>query len=235
MLIRKSAAALVLAVMVLPSSALGQGRGRGNDRRTHGIPPGHMPRPGECRVWIDGRPPGQQPPPTDCRSAERTASRTRDARVIYGDAAYRTDDGYRGDDDRRRDDRDDPWGDDDRRDGRDRGRAIPRGSQYPTYPNDNPQGRLPGDRYPDSGARYPDLRNQNHPGWGTGYRDGSVKGREDAGRNRSFDPKRHQWYRSASRGYESRYGLRGAYANIDRDGFEAGYAEEFRRRGDYRR
>lgn len=32
-----------------------------------GIPPGHLPGPGECRVWFPGRPPGQQPPPHDCR------------------------------------------------------------------------------------------------------------------------------------------------------------------------
>lgn len=27
---------------------------------TLGIPPGHLPEPGECRVWEPGRPPGQQ-------------------------------------------------------------------------------------------------------------------------------------------------------------------------------
>ena len=30
------------------------------------IPPGHMPPPGECRIWLPGVPPGQQPPPGDC-------------------------------------------------------------------------------------------------------------------------------------------------------------------------
>src|SRR5258705_5847851 len=30
---------------------------------TLGIPPGHLPKPGECRVWIPGMPPGQQPQP----------------------------------------------------------------------------------------------------------------------------------------------------------------------------
>jgi hypothetical protein len=58
-----------------------------------------------------------------------------------------------------------------------------------------------------------------------------VKGREDVGKNRSYDLRRHQWYRSASRGYQARYGLRGGYATIYRDGFEAAYAEEFRRSG----
>jgi hypothetical protein len=30
------------------------------------IPPGHFPRPGECRVWIPGRPPGHQPQAAAC-------------------------------------------------------------------------------------------------------------------------------------------------------------------------
>lgn len=30
---------------------------------TLGVPPGHLPNPGECRVWIPGTPPGQQPKP----------------------------------------------------------------------------------------------------------------------------------------------------------------------------
>lgn len=28
-----------------------------------GVPPGHLPDPGECRVWIPGTPPGHQPKP----------------------------------------------------------------------------------------------------------------------------------------------------------------------------
>lgn len=39
---------------------------------THGkslhVPPGHLPGPGECRVWFPGRPPGQQPPKGRCGS-----------------------------------------------------------------------------------------------------------------------------------------------------------------------
>ena len=30
------------------------------------IPLGHMPPPGECRIWYPGEPPGQQPPPGNC-------------------------------------------------------------------------------------------------------------------------------------------------------------------------
>ena len=34
------------------------------------IPPGHMPPPGECRIWYPDLPPGQQPPPGDCYELE---------------------------------------------------------------------------------------------------------------------------------------------------------------------
>jgi hypothetical protein len=32
------------------------------------IPAGHMPPPGECRVWYPDREPGQQPPPGKCEN-----------------------------------------------------------------------------------------------------------------------------------------------------------------------
>lgn len=35
------------------------------------IPPGHMPPPGECRIWYPGDPPGQQPPPGRCDELDR--------------------------------------------------------------------------------------------------------------------------------------------------------------------
>lgn len=86
-------------------------RDRDDDRRRgpRDVPPGHLPPPGECRVWYYGVPPGHQPPPTDCATARREAAR-RGGRVIYGDD--RRDD--RWEDDRRRDD--DRWDDDRRRD-----------------------------------------------------------------------------------------------------------------------
>lgn len=34
-----------------------------------GIPPGHLPPPGMCRVWFPGRPPGHQPRATSCNRA----------------------------------------------------------------------------------------------------------------------------------------------------------------------
>lgn len=146
-------------------------------------------------------PSGRQPRPTDCNEAERVASRTDDARVIYGS---------------------------------DRNRRAPRGQGagggiYDRYPDDA--------RYP-NGTRYPDdsrtdrrrpsddgrrtggvaipRTGRTQPGVGSvaaqsGYRDGLEKGREDADDRDAYDPSRHSWYRSADRGYESRYGTRDDY------------------------
>jgi hypothetical protein len=220
-------AAVPVLLLSVGYSASAQGNGRGR-WSTQGIPPGHLPPPGECRVWYEGRPPGHQPPPTDCRTAERTVRGQRNARVVYGDDRLRDgNDRYRDDRDRGdvyRDgrDRDRDARDRDRRD--ERGRAVPRGT-YPSYPGD-----VYPERYPRGGARDGRVDGSAHPGWNSGYRDGLVKGREDTGKNRSYQPDRHQWYRSASRGYDRRYGLRGAYANVYRDGFTAGYDEAFRRR-----
>jgi hypothetical protein len=38
---------------------------------TLGIPPGHLPPPGQCRIWVPGRPPGQQRRPGPCARLER--------------------------------------------------------------------------------------------------------------------------------------------------------------------
>ena len=35
-----------------------------------GIPPGHLPPPGRCRIWIPGKPPGHQPAPGVCSVLE---------------------------------------------------------------------------------------------------------------------------------------------------------------------
>ena len=37
-----------------------------NTAKALGIPPGHLPPPGECRVWIPGTPPGRQAGPRSC-------------------------------------------------------------------------------------------------------------------------------------------------------------------------
>ena len=84
---RKAAFALIL-LAAAAGTADAQGR-RGNGG-SQGIPPGQMPRAGECRVWHDNLPPGRQPAPTNCDQAERIASRSRNARVIYGDDRFAT-------------------------------------------------------------------------------------------------------------------------------------------------
>ena len=195
---RIAATLVLLGLVAAPAAA-----------QRRGIPPGHMPPPGECRVWYDGRPPGQQPPPTSCRDAERRASRDRDARVIYGDDRGRNDGSWDRDGDRGRG----------KKGGRDndRGRAIPR--------------RAPdGDRYPSSG-RYPDRRGgdgyQNVP-FDNGFNDGYDKGREDARDNDGHDPVRHGRYRAGDRGYDRRYGSKDDYKSVYRDGFRAGYDEGYR-------
>ena len=40
---------------------------------TLGIPPGHRPSPGLCRVWVPGTPPGHQAKARSCSNIERTA------------------------------------------------------------------------------------------------------------------------------------------------------------------
>ena len=187
----KIAAAVALAsLFAVPLGA--QGR-----RSTQGIPPGQMPPAGQCRVWYDGVPPGRQPPATSCREAERIAARDRNARVIYGAST-----------DRRNDGRWDP---------NDRGRAIPRPSDYP--------GRYPSNRYPSTRGgsyRYASIAFDN------GYNDGLDKGREDARDRDSYDPNRHRWYRNADRGYEGRYGRKDDYREVYRDGFLSGYNQAYR-------
>ena len=199
----RTAAATVIVFALIAATAEAQGRGR-NRANSQGIPPGHMPAAGECRVWYDGVPPGRQPRPTSCREAERIASRDRNARVIYGDDRYY--DGRSGN-------------------GRyDNGRYEDRGSNGVTdRVRDILRGR--------DSNRYPDARSgSNRAAFDNGYRDGLEKGREDAGDNDSFDPVRHSRYRSADRGYNSRYGSKDQYKLVYRDGFEAGYEQGYGRR-----
>lgn len=61
------------------------------DRSALRVPPGHLPRVGQCRVWFPGRPPGQQPRAGSCSGIERVAPAgtwilyrpTNDRRVVH--------------------------------------------------------------------------------------------------------------------------------------------------------
>lgn len=211
-------ASVLIALTAIPAAA--QGRGKSGK-----VPPGHMPPAGMCRVWYEGVPPGRQPRGAmSCAEAERVAARNGGARVIYGDGRTTRGQGAGGgvlDRDRDRDDRDgrdDRVGRDRRRPTGDnrqpRGRAIPRTERYPA----GDAGRYPARR---GDARLESAAAEN------GYRDGLVKGREDANDGDSFDPNRHAWYRSADRGYESRYGSRESYRTEYRRGFRQAYDQAY--------
>ena len=78
------------AALTLSAAPLSAQWGIFGGRSSNGVPAGHMPSRGMCRVWIDGVPPGRQPRQTDCRTAERQRPYyeeryRRNARVIYGD------------------------------------------------------------------------------------------------------------------------------------------------------
>jgi hypothetical protein len=51
----KTRIAMVIGGALLAAAPAAGAQGRGS------VPPGQMPSPGMCRVWIDGVPPGRQP------------------------------------------------------------------------------------------------------------------------------------------------------------------------------
>ncbi|HEX5582035.1 MAG TPA: hypothetical protein VFX39_10680 [Gemmatimonadaceae bacterium] len=183
-----------LAATTAPLDA--QGRGKG----PQGVPPGHMPPAGMCRVWYDGVPPGRQPAPTSCARAERTAGRN--ARVIYGPRTDRRTD--------RRDERRDERRDDGRYDGR--------------Y-----DGRRDGDerRRVDDPRRGSDCVDRNRDGWcdyvGDGRYDGRYDGRPDGSRSAlpvmpSVSDLRADRLSRDQRAWLGSSGLRPQYLDQNRDG-----------------
>jgi hypothetical protein len=56
----------VACVALLVLSACASPYGHNPGYRAPAIPEGHMPPPGECRIWYPGLEPGQQPPPGPC-------------------------------------------------------------------------------------------------------------------------------------------------------------------------
>jgi hypothetical protein len=212
----------ILALFMLPLVTTADAQGRNNrnrlDRRevarAQGVPQGQLPSANMCRVWYDGQAVGRQPRPTSCRDAEYTASRTRNARVIYGEDVYNDRYGSYGYDTRTY-----PYPSNDRGVNRIPGRDRVPGGVYDQ--------RYPTTRYPNAG-RYGDSAFEN------GYRDGREQGLEDGEDNDRFDATRHGRYRSADRGYIDSYGDKTRYKNSYRDGFQAGYSEGYRE-GNYRR
>ena len=63
------------------------GAGTDAPRRLEGVPKGHYPPPGSCRIWYPNRSPGQQPPPADCGSLSGVALEP-GAFILHGDRAY---------------------------------------------------------------------------------------------------------------------------------------------------
>ncbi len=78
------------AALTLSAAPLSAQWGIFGGRSSNGVPAGHVPSRGMCRVCIDGVAPGRQPRQTDCRTAERQRPYyeqryRRNARVIYGE------------------------------------------------------------------------------------------------------------------------------------------------------
>ena len=89
----------------------------------------------------------------------------------------------------------------------------------------------PNHRGPAVGRSYSGFATPHYAqlGYDSGYRDGYEKGRGDA-RNRKdvrYDPGRHKWFKSASRGYKNHYGVKPAYQQVYRSGFQSGYDAAF--------
>ncbi len=210
----KRAALALILIGLSAGPAFAQGNGKNKNKAVKAVPPGQMPPAGLCRVWYDGVPPDvsrRRPTATRPSASPRDSS----ARVVYGD---------------------------DSREQQRRSiaisirrsihlstratRAYPTNRWTPAQPerNDNRPDRRTrlSERYP-----YPDARdsrgNYSSEAFRKGYEDGVYKGREDVGDGDSFDPARHSWYKSADRGYNSRYGSKEEYRAEYRRGFLDGY------------
>jgi hypothetical protein len=74
-------AAVVISGCAAYGSIIGPPR-HGVQARPISVPEGHLPPPGECRIWFPDRAAGQQPPPGDC--AELRQRLPANARLIRG-------------------------------------------------------------------------------------------------------------------------------------------------------
>lgn len=84
----------VLGRVILPRT------GTASPRELAGVPKGHYPPPGECRIWYPNRPAGHQPPPTSC---ERLANVRLEpgAFILHGGRAYDAEYDWRAEEQRR--------------------------------------------------------------------------------------------------------------------------------------
>ena len=194
---RRTALTFILIGLVAVPLGAQQRSGR-NSGRTQGVPPGHLPPAGQCRVWYDGRPPGHQPPPTSCREAERIASRDRYARVIYGGHDRRDDGRWDRDDDR----------------GRNRPRAIPRRD-----------GTYPSPRYPNGrgGSGYDSVPFDN--GYRDGYDKGREDARDNDSFDPVRHSRYRSADRGYNRRYGSKEQYKLVYRDGFETGYAEGYRE----------
>lgn len=84
----------VLGRVILPPA------GTAGPRQLAGVPRGHYPPPGSCRIWYPNRPPGHQPPPTSCGNL-RGVRLEPGAFILHGDRAYDADYDWREEERRR--------------------------------------------------------------------------------------------------------------------------------------
>ncbi|WP_046246740.1 hypothetical protein [Hymenobacter terrenus] len=71
----------ILGRVILPRA------GTAGPRELAGVPRGHYPPPGECRIWYPNRPAGQQPSPTSCNRLAGIRLEP-GAFILHGDRAY---------------------------------------------------------------------------------------------------------------------------------------------------
>lgn len=64
--------------------------GTHSPRKLKGVPKGHYPPPGSCRIWYPNRPPGHQPPAISCNNLYRVRLEP-GAFILHGDRAYDAD------------------------------------------------------------------------------------------------------------------------------------------------
>jgi hypothetical protein len=116
------------------------------------------------------------------------------------------------------------------------GRAIPRDRYPDVYPN---RGSYPGsypggygypdqNRYPGGGYGNPGQYGYGNAAYTNGLNDGFKKGREDLDKRRSYDPLRHDWYRSGDHDYRGDYGPKDRYRDVYRQAFKEGYDRAYR-------